>query len=999
MHVHDGQTSVEMPKGRLRVLFAALLMRAGSPVAADALAEVVWDGTPPAGAAVTLRSHVLRLRRVLGPRAGTRLMTRHPGYLLQAGEDEVDVLRFRCLCQHGGTALREGAWDRADGLLGEALGLWRGTPLGDVSSERLLRDEVASLETLRLQAEEWRADAVLRLGRHDELVARLQALAAEHPLRERFHAQLMLAFYRCGRPAEALAAYQRARQVLIDEIGTEPGAELRQLHQRVLAADPALSAPAPVSGLAAAPPLAQRAKASVPRELPARVASFTGRSGELLALTSLLGQPGAETHGTVVISAIGGTAGVGKTALAVEWAHQVAGRFPDGQLYVNLRGYDPGRPMPASDALARLLRSLGVPGQDIPAEPDERAARYRSLLAGKRMLLILDNAGSVEQVRPLLPGSSSCTVLVTSRDALPGLVARDGAVRLDLDLLPLEDSVGLLRTLIGAQVDAEPGAAARLALRCCRLPLALRVAAELAASRPSVPLAELAAELADQQQRLDRLDPGGDSRTAVRAVFSWSCRNLDAGTARAFCLLSLHPGSDFEPRAVAALTNGTLAQARRSMEVLARAHLVQPAGRGRYVMHDLLRAYARELSASQGSEQERRAALTRLLDHYLDTAAAMTSTLFAGGGRDPAGGVSDPAKARAYLDTERANLAAAVAYAAGQGWPGHATRLAETIHPYLEIEYVFEALTVQRHALRAAQSMGDRSAEAEALTSLGGLAFWQGRQQEAGDRLNRALGLFREAGDRRGQAKVLADLGIVQLQQGSYQDAASLLEQALALHRQLGNPLAEARVLSNLGRAAVRLGDYPKATARYNLALTMSRAAGDGVGEAYTLTRLSVIDLREARYEQGAVRLQQALALFRTTSHRAGEGEALSSLGQVRLRQGRHSEAAGYFQQALTLFRKMGDLADEAEVLNGLGEVALAEGQVGQARAFFAKALELARQAEVPYDQACALNGLGHACRLAGDYQQAREHWQDSLALFSELKAPEADQVQRHLDS
>jgi len=845
-----------------------------------------------------------------------------------------------------------------------------------------------------LQAEEWRADAVLRLGRHDELVARLQALAAQHPLRERFHAQLMLALYRCGRPAEALAAYQAARQVLIDELGAEPGPGLRQLHQQVLSGDPALAAPEQV------------ATTAVPRELPARVRSFTGRWEELLALTKLLDESGAETNGTVVISAIGGTAGVGKTALAVYWAHEVIDRFPDGQLYVDLRGYDPDKPMPAGDALARLLRSLGVAGGDIPADEDERAARYRSMLAGKRMLVILDNAGSVEQVRPLLPGSASCTALVTSRDALPGLVARHGATRVDLNLLPLDDAVGLLRALIGVRVDADPDAAARLAVQCCRLPLALRVAAELAASRPAVPLAELTAELANLQERLDLLDNGGDSRTAVRAVFSWSCRNLDADTTRTFALLGLHPGPDFEPYAAAALTGATIGQARRAIDVLARAHLVQPAGKGRYAMHDLLRAYARELAVSQSDERDRRAALTRLFDHYLHAAAAMTQTLFPARRGQHAGAVpapasvppaEDPAGAWAYLDSERHNLTAVVAHTADHGWPGHATRLAATLDPYLEIEYIFEALTVHGHALRAARALGDRSAEAEALAALGGLDFWQGRQQEAVDRLDRALALFREVGNRQGEAWVLGDLGTVGLQQGRYKDAVSHLKQSLILHRQNGNRSAEARVLSNLGRAAQRLGDYPGAVARYNEALVMARETGDSTGEAYTLLRLGFIDVQEFRCQQAVARLQQALALFRVTSHRAGEAATLSSLGQASLRQGCYREATDYFQQALILFRKMGDLADEAEALNGLGEVMLAQRDPGQARAFFGRALDLAREAGVPYDQARAHNGLGRAHHTDGAHDQARQHWQQALVLFAELEAPEAEEVRDRL--
>ena len=305
--VHDGQTPVDVPKGRQRALLAALLMHTGNPVPADALAEVVWDGAPPPGADVTLRSHVLRLRRALGPHAGARLVTRYPGYLLQAGEDEVDVLRFRRLCRDGGAALRDEAWARADGLLGEALNLWRGAPLTDIPAESLRRNEGQDLEALRLQAEEWRMDAALQLGRHDELIPRLQSLAAQHPLRERFHGQLMLALYRCGRQAEALATCQHARDVLVRELGTGPGPELQALHQRILDADPTLAITEPARSARAEPPSA------VPRQLPTAVADFTGRAAELQALTRVLDQAGAGAPGTVAISAIGGTAGVGKT--------------------------------------------------------------------------------------------------------------------------------------------------------------------------------------------------------------------------------------------------------------------------------------------------------------------------------------------------------------------------------------------------------------------------------------------------------------------------------------------------------------------------------------------------------------------------------------------------------------------------------------------------------------------------------------------------------------
>src|SRR5215472_6158356 len=324
----------------------------------------------------------------------------------------------------------------------------------------------------------------------------------------------------------------------------------------------------------------------VPRQLPADVGAFTGRTVELAELDWLLPDaaagPVTDAVGPVVISAVSGTAGVGKTALAVRWAHRAAAHFPDGQLYVNLRGYDPDQPVSAGEALAGFLRALGVAGQDIPPGEAERAARYRSLVAGRRLLVVLDNAATVEQVRPLLPGSPSAMVVVTSRDSLAGLVARDGARRLDLGLLPAADAVALLRVLIGQRAEADPAAARMLADRCARLPLALRVAAELAVARPDTPLAELAAELADEGERLALLDAGGDPRGAVASVFSWSYRHLDPGAARMFRLLGLHPGPDWDRYAAAALGGTGVAEAGRLLNALARAHLIAPAGPGRY---------------------------------------------------------------------------------------------------------------------------------------------------------------------------------------------------------------------------------------------------------------------------------------------------------------------------------------------------------------------------------------------------------------------------------
>src|ERR1700690_2683501 len=426
--VRCGGAVVPVAPGKQRAVLAALLLNARRVVSLDELTEVLWGTGPPPSARVTLQNYVKRLRQSLGTAGGSRICTEPGGYQVVLKTGELDTFRFEELTGSARAAVRRGAWDLAAQQARAALSLWRGEALADVPSDLLSLREAPRLAEARRQALETRIEADLHLGRHAEAIGELRRLADTDPLREHLHALLMLALYRDGRQAEALAAYTDAPDVLVDELGTEPGTELRELQRRILSADPGLADPGP----------GQRANSDqrriVPRQLPGAVPHFTRRAARPPGRT---GPPAPGTAGTVLISAIDGTAGVGKSALAVHWAHQVAGLFPDGQLYVNLRGYDPGQPMSPADALAGFLRTLGVSDPEIPAELAERAARYRSLLAGRRMLVLLDNASQVEQVRPLLPGATACVCLVTSRDSLAGLVAREGAGRLSLDLLPL----------------------------------------------------------------------------------------------------------------------------------------------------------------------------------------------------------------------------------------------------------------------------------------------------------------------------------------------------------------------------------------------------------------------------------------------------------------------------------------------------------------------------------------------------------------------------------
>jgi len=980
---------------RLRALLAVLLWRANQPVPVDELAELVWDGAPPRGARDATRALVMRLRRRLDTRAAARIVTRAPSYAIEITGGELDASLFEALTQQAGAAVRASQWAQAAQTAAEALGLWHGTPLTDVPSQ-LLRDQwVPHLEQLHMQALDWRIEGNLREGRQQQLIPELRELTARHPLREHFHAQLMLALCRCGRQAEALAAYRNACGVLAEELGVEPGPGLRDLHQRILSGDPALAVTGPAL------------EAEPPRELPSAVPGFTGRHAELEALTGLRRRAGEQASQAVVISAIGGTAGVGKTALAVYWAHRAAARFPDGQLYVNLRGYDPGQPLPATDALAGFLRSLGVPGPDIPPEADQRAARYRSLLAGKRMLVVLDNAGSADQVRPLLPGTPGCTVVVTSRDALAGLVARDGATRLDLDVLPRQDAVALLRTLIGARADAEPEAAAELADQCARLPLALRVAAELAASRPAASLAALAAELTDLGTRLDMLEAGGDSGTAVRTVFSWSYRHLGPEEARAFRLLGLHPGPDFGPYAAAALTGATVPQARRELEMLARAHLIQAAGPGRYGLHDLLRAYARELAGALDAREEQHAALTRLFDYYLHAAAAAMDTLFPAerhrrpripGQAIPVPPLADPAAAREWLDAERATLVAAAAPTAAREWPGHATRLAATLASYLQFGGHFaEAVTIFGRALGAARRTGDRDAEATALNNLGIVDWRQGRLQQAAGHYRQALALFREAGDRAGEARELTNLGLAETQLGHYEQAARHQQEAAATFHDIRDRYGEARALGNLGLARQRQGRYQEAAGYHQHALDLCREIADRQGEAWALTRLGVVGLRLGRFEPAAGYVRQALAHFREMGDESGEAEALGRLGEIHLGLGHYEQAAGNFEQALAMSHAIGDPDLQAEALNGLGEAVFQTGAADIARMHHLTALRLTSEAGSPRQQARAHSGIARTHQASGDSLRARHHWQEALTRYDALGAPEADEIRAQL--
>jgi DNA-binding SARP family transcriptional activator/Tfp pilus assembly protein PilF len=1010
-----GDAELDLGTPRQRAVLGLLAMRANRAVSRDELIDGMWGDDPPPSAVNAVHVYVAGLRRAVEPRRAHRapgriLIASGPGYLLRLRPGQLDVETFG---QHVASARESRERDDFPATIASldaALALFQATPLSGIPGPWADIERVR-LGELHLTALEERVDAMLGLGRHAEAAVQLAGLVREHPLRERLHGQLMLALYRCGRQADALAAFAGARRILIEQLGIEPGPELQRIHAQILAAHADLES-APVEFPAGEPPAGKPTVPFIgPTQLLADVPAFTGRADELAELDRLLADTVNTDSGALralVISAVSGTAGVGKTALAMHWAHRVRDSFPDGQLYVNLRGYDPDLPMAPADALAGFLRALGMADRDIPADVDERAAAYRSLLEGRRLLVVLDNAADVEQVRGLLPGSSSCVVLVTSRDSLAGLVARYGARRLDLDTLSAQDAVALLRALIGERVDDEPVAAISLAEQCARLPLALRIAAEMAATNLSAPLSDLVGELADGQQRLRLLDAGGDPRSEIRNVLSWSYQHLPAAAARSFRLLGLHPGPDLDPYAAAALTGMATERVRPLLSLLARAHLIQPVHHERYAMHDLLGAYARTLvaEAPHGTE-ERQAALTRLFDHYLATAAAAMEALApteqnrlpyvaAAVAALPATAppVADPDQARAWLDRERAVLVAATAHAGIHGWANHATRLAATLARYLVTGgHNMDAVAIHGHALRAARHARDRGAEAKALVDLGEVRWRLGYSAQEAAQYEKALVVLRENGDWAGEARAHGNLGLLAWRHGQHGQASFHYQQALAIFRDAGDRAGEARVLDNLGAICWRQGRYDQAAAHHQRALAVFREIGDRTGQACALANLATVLRRQGLLEQAVLYLEQSLSLSREIDNRACEAEALSDLAEVRGQQGHYQQAADDFERALVLFRRIGHQANEAQALNGRGRLFLATGQPDYARGQHALALKLATQIGDKYQQGAAHDGLAHAHKAASDLGSAHSHWQHALALYTDLGVPEAGEV------
>jgi DNA-binding SARP family transcriptional activator/tetratricopeptide (TPR) repeat protein len=911
--VRSGNTPVMVSAGKQRVLLAVLLLHANQAVTAGDLASAIWQDNPPETARVTLQNYVMRLRHALGPDGYERIVRRPSGYLIEIDPGELDLAQFAELQGAGLAAARSGAWESASAQLAAALKLWRGQPLADVPSA-MLAAEVPKLAGMRLAALETRIDADLHLGRHQEVTAELAALAAAEPLRERTHELLMLALYRSGQQAAALAAYRSARRQLVDQLGIEPGRALRELNQRILQSDATLLAQPPREDAGRA------AGSGTPRDrdlephrsmLPAGVPGFTGRDAELRALSAMRSAAARGSTGPVLIAAVGGTAGVGKTALAVHWARQHAADFPGGQLYVNLRGFGPADPLSPCEALRIFLDALAVPVAGTPATLDGLQVLYRSRLAGTKTLVVLDNARDPDHVRPLLPDWPGCLVIVTSRNELTGLIAAEGARTITLDVLTVGEARQLLIRRLGPErVAAEPDAAVQLISLCARLPLALAVAAARATTRPGLPLAVQAAELLDARNRLDALGTGEDS-TDVRAVFSWSYHQLSPAAARMFRMLGLHPGPEVTAPAAASLAAITLSETRVALRELSRAHMLAEQRPGRYAFHDLLRAYATEQAKLGDGQNERDAALSRVLLHYLHTGHA--AALLLSPPRDPiiperlAPDVKPEhltcyQQALAWFEAEHRVLLASVRLAAQARLDRLAWQLAWVMQDFLDRRgHWHDWAAAGRLALDAATRLGDVAGQAVACRLTAAACHRLAEYQQARDHLMTALGLYRQIGDRLGEARIYQSLSIICDRQGRLADALGHDEQALSLFRAIGHRSGQAHALNSIGWSHMLLGD-PK---------------------------------------QGRLSCRESLALHRELGDRAGEANAWDSLGYAEHQLSRFARATDCYQHALMLFRELGDRYQQADTLKHLADTCRSAGDLTRARHAWQQALTI----------------------------------------------------------
>ncbi|MFR9725279.1 BTAD domain-containing putative transcriptional regulator [Streptomyces sp. MS19] len=915
-----------------RALLAALLLRRGRAATAQDLVNALWGEESPQQALAALRTYASRLRKSFGARQSV-LVSEYGGYALRLEpEDELDIDTVTGLTATADKCAASGDLTRAHELYGQALELWDGEALGGVPGPEAELQR-ARLAEQRLGIVEQRLDIGLQAGLHAESVSELTALTTTHPLQERLRELLMLALYRSGRQAEALAVYADARRLLIDELGVEPRAELSDLQQRILNADATLNAAAPA---APAVPVLVR-----PAQLPAAVPDFTGRAAFVAELGAQLATAGGQV---MAVSAVAGIGGVGKTTLAVQVAHAARDQFPDGQLYVDLQGAG-ATPADPQTVLGAFLRALGTPDSSIPDGIAERAGLYRSLLDGRRMLTLLDNARDAAQVRHLLPGTPSCATLITSRMRMVDLA---GAHLVDLDVMSPEEALTLFTRIVGQErVSAEREASMDVVAACGFLPLAIRIAASRLAARRTWTVSVLARKLSDERRRLDELQAGDQ---AVKATFELGYGQLEPAQARAFRLLGLAAGPDISLHAAAALLDRDVEEAEELLEGLVDTSLLESAAPGRYRFHDLVRLFAR--ACAERDEQppaERTAAVTRLLDFYLATASEVYALERPGDATvehmhkpDRPGLRFDGVRpALDWLFGEADSLLGSVLQASGGA--GHARQIADLLVMSRDLA---ESGAYARQFIRAAETVlekidgsGDALAEGRVRIALTHAHSLAERVDIAEEQAKHALLLGVAAEDPVTASHALNERGIIAYYRGLYEDSREYLSRARDAFREQDNISGQASAVSNLSRVHLTIGDPGKAVGLAQEAVTLYRAVGSRLRLANGQYALGLALMGSGEYEAATGEFETALAIFRETRQRLWTGMAYHHLASIQFTLGFPAQAAGLAERALAELRHVDGPRREADTLTLLGRALDGVGQPGRARACWEQAL------------------------------------------------------------
>jgi DNA-binding SARP family transcriptional activator/tetratricopeptide (TPR) repeat protein len=1006
-------------------VLAALLLDVGRPVSRDTLVDRVWGAEPPLKVHGSLWAYIARLRRRLADVGEARLVSRSGVYVLETDRENIDLNRFRRLRNQARAIAESGDRQHSAELLRDADQLWLGEALAGITGD-WARQTRHVLEQERLMAIMDRVRSELELGQEADLARELAELAQQHPLTETIVEYLMVALYRSGGQAEALNAYRQARQRLVSELGTEPGPGLRALHQRILQGDQSL----------AAPPGAWAARRGAPNNLPRDIPDFIGREEELNTLIEAIGSEQARTSVTVV--AIDGMAGVGKSTLAIHAAHRSVTRFPDGQLLLRLNAHDRyEEPVDPATALETLLRK----SETLPPSLEERAALWREQSANRRMLIVLDDAASRDQIQPLLPGAPGCLVLITSRRRLAGL---SGARSLSLDVMRPPDAAGLFTRIVGPERCADADAVAEIVRLCGYMPLAIQVVASRLRHRPAWTVADLAQRLTTTQHRLAEIR---GEELEVASSFELSYRYLAPEQQLSFRRLGCYPGADFSLYAASAASGASLSDTERVLESLVDYHLLEESGNGRFRCHDLVREYSVELADREDTEADRREVTRRLLDFYLYQADRADRILYphrrrigveAGHAPAEAPVLTTQPEAVDWMESERLNLLSAVQYAAGHDFPGHARLLPHVMAQFLEAGgywqdaaqahglaldawraaadpsgeaqahvdlcmprvragYVEDALMHGKAGLEIFQALGDERGQAEALDRLG-LVFWLVAQfPDALVRFEESLDLHRATGNRFGEAEVLGHMGIASWHTGRYREALENSERALDLFRDIGDARGEAKMLNNIGDMEQRLGAHREALAHYRQALPIAHQIGGRQAEAILLNNIGNACRHMGRYDDALSYLRQALEIYRDIGDRRGEADALNNVGATYRRMRRIDEAIVHHQKALEIAYRLAEDYEAARAQRSLGDVYLDMGKHGPALEHYRDALGLSRVIGDPYEEACALDGIGSVVRHTEGETAAREHWRQALQIFERLGVPEAQTVRSRL--